>query len=401
MILKDTLRRIVKDQMEELSAIEKGTEREILNEIDVNLPYATIISGIRRCGKSTLLRQLMQKTPSFYYFNFEDPRAINFELSDFQKLNDVFLDVYGKSEHYFFDEIQNAPKWELFVRSMLDKKKKFVITGSNSSMLSKELGSRLTGRHLRQELFPFSFKEMLAFTGKTGGIEAFEEYINTGGFPEYLRYKRNEILQELFNDIIARDVVVARKLRNEKIVKEMAAYLITNTGKEFSYSSLAKLFKLGSVNSAVSFVSFFEDSYLLFTMPRFDYSFKKQLVSPKKIYSIDNGFSRANSASFSEDRGRMLENLVFVNLRRNYPRIFYFKEKSECDFVVKEKERITQAIQVCYELHEDNKEREIGGITDAMKKFKLKQGLVLTYDQEEVIDTQGKKIIVKPVWKWL
>ena len=401
MLLRETLQEIVESQREELSAAEKGVERELLGNIDVRLPHAVIISGARRCGKSTLLRQLMRKTKSFYYFNFEDPRAAGFELADFQKLGDVFSGVYGKAEHYFFDELQNVPKWELFVRSMLDKKKRFVITGSNSSMLSRELGSRLTGRHLRRELFPFSFREMLAFTGKKAGINSFEEYLQNGGFPEYLKYGKNEILQELFNDIIARDIIVRKKLREEKTIREMAVYLASNTGKEFSYNSLAKLFRLGSVNSAVSFVSYFEESYMLFTVPRFDYSLKKQLVNPKKIYSVDNGFSRANSASFSADKGRMLENTVFAGLKRRHQNIFYFKEKNECDFVVKEKERIAGAVQVCFELGEDNMEREIGGLTEAMAKFKLKEGLILTYNQEDTLKLKGGKITVKPTWKWL
>ena len=401
MILRETLGKIVESQRADLSAMEIGTQREILKIVDVGLPYATIISGIRRCGKSTLLKQLIQKMPSFYYFNFEDPRIAGFELVDFQKLNEVFEELYGPAQHYFFDEIQNIPKWELFVRAMLEKKKKFIITGSNSSMLSKELGSRLTGRHIRQELFPFSFKEMLAFRGKKASITAFEEYFQQGGFPEYLKYKKNELLRELLNDIIARDIVVRHKLRNEKIIKEIAVFLLTNTGKEFSYNSLAKLFNLGSVNSAILYASYFEDSYLLFTVPKFDYSMKKQLVNPKKIYSIDNGLSKVNSASFSADKGRMLENTVFVHLKQKYHDIFYFKEKNECDFLVKEKEKITKAIQVCFELSEDNKDREIQGILEALKKFKLKQGIILTYNQEDTIKTQNKKILIKPAWKWL
>ncbi|HZX34031.1 MAG TPA: ATP-binding protein, partial [archaeon] len=230
---------------------------------------------------------------------------------------------------------------------------------------------------------------------------SFEEYLQNGGFPEYLKYGKNEILQELFNDIIARDIIVRKKLREEKTIREMAVYLASNTGKEFSYNSLAKLFRLGSVNSAVSFVSYFEESYMLFTVPRFDYSLKKQLVNPKKIYSVDNGFSRANSASFSADKGRMLENTVFAGLKRRHQNIFYFKEKNECDFVVKEKERIAGAVQVCFELGEDNMEREIGGLTEAMAKFKLKEGLILTYNQEDTLKLKGGKITVKPTWKWL
>ncbi len=401
MILKETLRQVVKSQKSELLRFEYGVERENLNEIDLKLSFAIVLSGIRRCGKSTLLHQLIKKTTNYCYFNFEDTRLINFEPEDFEKLNDIFMEDNQECEYYFFDEIQNAPKWEIFVRAMLDKQKKFIITGSNASLLSKELGTRLTGRHLRYELFPFSFKEMLVFTNKKPCIESFEEYLNKGGFPDYLKFNKSEILQELLNDIIARDIIVRHRLREAKTVKDMALYLLTNVGKEFSYNGLKTLFNLGSTNSALSFVSYFEDSYLLFTIPKFDYSLKKQLVNPKKVYAIDNGLSNVNSASFSLDKGRMLENIVFLHLRRKYKEIFYFKEKNECDFLLKEKNQIISAIQVCYELHEDNKKREIDGIIEPITKFDLKDGLILTYNQEDDFNIAGKKILVKPVWKWL
>ncbi len=401
MILKDTLKAIVKSQKYSLSSFDKSLEREKLNQIDLDIPFALVISGIRRCGKSTLLNQIMKKIKGLYYFNFEDPRAVNFELEDFQKLDTIFIEEYGIQEYYFFDEIQNVEKWELFVRAILDKNKHVIITGSNASLLSKELGTRLTGRYIRYELYPFSFKEFLKLTNKGASINSFEEYFAKGGFPEYLKVNRVEILQELLNDIISRDIAIRHKIRNIKTLKEMALYLLTNVGKEFSYNSLKNVFNLGSTNSAIAFVSYFEDSYLLFTVPKFDYSLKKQLVNPKKIYSIDNGLSNVNSASFLEDKGKMLENMTFLSLRKQYKDVFYFREKNECDFVVKEGTRITKAIQVCYDLNEDNKEREIKGLIEAMSKFNLNRGLILTYNQDDEINVRGKKILIKPLWKWL
>ncbi len=401
MMLKETLRSVVKSQKSELSLFEDGIEREELDKVKIDLPFVLVVSGIRRCGKSTLMRQLMKKTKNFYYFNFEDPRVVDFTIDDFQKLNEVFLEEYGGEGYYFFDEIQNVPKWELFVRSLLDKKKHVMITGSNASLLSKELGTRLTGRHLRNELFPFSFNEFLKLVNKQPSIKSFEEYFLKGGFPEYLKVGRAEVLHELLNDIIMRDIAVRYKLRNLKTIKEMALYLLTNVGKEFSYNSLKRIFSLGSTNSAISFVSYFEDSYLLFTVPKFDYSLKKQLVNPKKIYSIDSGLSAVTSASFSEDKGKMLENVVFINLRKKHRDIFYFKEKDECDFVIKNGAKISQAVQVCYILNEDNKERELNGLIETMEKFNLREGLILTYNQEDEIKLKGRKIKVLPVFEWV
>lgn len=401
MILKETLRQVVKAQRADLEAYDYGIVREELDKIDIKAPHAVIITGIRRCGKSTLLHQLLKKFPNFYYLNFEDTRIANFEPSDFEKLDEIFNEEYGKSEFYLFDEIQNISGWEIFVRSRLDKRKRFVITGSNASLLSKELGTRLTGRHINTELFPFSFAEMLLMTKEKPSEQSFKRYMTEGGFPEYIKYKKSEILRELLNDIIQRDIAARYKIRETKALQGMALYLISNLGKEFSYTSLKKIFDLGSTTTASSFVSYFEDSYLLFAIPKFDYSLKKQMLNEKKIYSVDNGLSDANSASFSSDRGRMLENAVFGQLRRSYKDIFYFKGKGECDFLVKERNRIKMAIQVTYELTEDNKKRELDGLLEAMDTFDLNGGLVITYNQEDRFIIDKKDIIVMPAWKWM
>jgi uncharacterized protein len=399
-LLKETLKEIVKSQKKDLEKLTHGIPRSVTPQINLNLPFAIIISGIRRCGKSTLLRQIMKQTGGIYYFNFEDPRATGFETQDFQKLDEIFREEYGESDCYFFDEIQNVQKWELFVRGQLDKNRHFLITGSNASLLSKELGTKLTGRHLKQELFPFSYTEFLKFCAQTRCVESFEMYLHKGGFPEYLTYSRNEILQELFNDIIMRDIVVRHKLRSSKAIKELALFLLSNVGAEFSYNNLAKTFGLGSTNTAVAFVSYLEDSYLLFTIPKFSYSLKKQAVNPKKVYVIDNGFADVNSVSFSSNKGRMLENTVFLDLRRSGKEIFYFKGKSECDFVVREKTKVTQAIQVCYDLNEDNKEREIDGLMEALETLGLSEGLILTFNQEDNLIIRDKKVVVLPAWRW-
>jgi uncharacterized protein len=400
MILKDTLQQIIATQQRDIKSLNYGVPRTVASNIDLTLPFAIIISGIRRCGKSTLLRQAMKETNGKYYFNFEDPKATSFELSDFQKLDELFSESFGQEECYFFDEIQNVEKWELFVRTTLDKGKHFLITGSNASLLSKELGTRLTGRHLRKELFPFSYTEFLAFTSTKTGPESFNEYLIKGGFPEYLRFSRGEILQELLNDIIMRDIVVRHKLRSPKSIKELALFLISNIGVEFSYNNLAKTFNIGSTNSAISFVSYLEDSYLLFTVPKFSYSLKKQSVNPKKVYVIDNGLADVNSVSFSANKGRMLENTVFLGLRRTGKDIFYFKGDKECDFLVKEENKITQAIQVCSNLTEENKNREINGLIEAIEAFDLAEGLILTINQQDTLKLSGKTINIIPAWRW-
>ena len=400
-MLKTTIKKVVQAQTKELSAFDFGVKRDNLSNLKPLKGVASVLSGIRRCGKSTLMQQIKKTTPKAYYFNFDDPKGAGFKVEDFEKLDQVFSEEFGESNFYFFDEIQNVDKWELFIRKLVDNKKQVIITGSNASLLSKELGTRLTGRHLRTEIFPFSFNEFLKYKKQKPSIDSFKNYFEKGGFPEYLSQKKPQLLEELLNDIIARDIVVRQKLRERKTIKELTVYLLSNLGKEFSFNNLKKTFNLGSVNTAISFISYLEDSYLLFTIEKFDYSIKKRLIAPKKVYCIDNGFASINSVSFSEDKGRMLENIVFLGLKRRQQETYYFKEKNECDFVVRKNTKIIKAMQVCFNLNEENKNREINGLMDAMEKFNLNEGLILTYNQEDKLQEKGKTLIVKPVWKWL
>ena len=401
MIRKDILKEVAESQRKWILEFEQGIKREKFQNIKLKDSFALVISGIRRCGKSTLLSQILKKQNKFYYLNLEDPRLDGFELSDFNKVDEIFKELYGERGIYFFDEIQNIPKWEKFIRSLTDNKEKIVITGSNASLLSRELGTKLTGRHLRIELFPFSYQEFLEFSRLKPSKDSFEKFLFKGGFPEFLKKNDQEILYELLNDVIMRDIAVRFGIKNTGILKKIAIYLISNVGKEFSYNSIKRMFEIKSVQTVIDYISYFEDAYLIFTIPKFSYSYKKQQVNPKKVYSIDNGFSTTNSVSFSKDKGKMLENNVFLELRRRYKEIFYFQENHECDFVIKEKEKVKKVIQVCYELNDENQDREIKGLVEAMKEFKLKEGLILTNNQDDEIYVKGEKIIIKPVWKWL
>lgn len=400
MILKGTLLETVKSQKENLLNSDRGIEREKLKDVQLTAGFASIITGIRRAGKSTLLLQLMQKITNFNYLNFEDVRIFGFDHKDFNRLDDVFS-AEGNSNYYLFDEIQVVVGWERYVRSLLDKKKIVVLTGSNAAILGRELGTKLTGRHLKYELMPFSYPEFLKLTKQKMSYTSFEDFVNRGGFPEYLKIDNEQILQELFNDIIIRDITLRYNLRNPKLVKELALYLLSNVGKEFSYQGLKKLFNLGSVNTIISIVGYFENSYLLFTIPQFDFSYRKQIANKKKVYSIDTGLIKANSVSFSQDKGRMLENIVFTQLKRMGLEVFYFKKERECDFITRNSKKDLNAYQVCFELNEDNKDREINGLIESLNYLKQKVGCILTLDQHDELELNSKKIIVKPVYTWM
>lgn len=376
----------------------KIIERQQLKKLSLDNNFIQVISGIRRCGKSTLLHQLMNNYSEVAYFNFEDPRVLNFEVSDFAKLEEV---IDENTSVYFFDEIQNVPKWELYIRQLRDNEKKVFITGSNASLLSKDLGTRLTGRYLNTELFPFSFVEYLDFTGQNNSVSGFEQFLQNGGFPEYLQVRQAEVLQNLLKDIVLRDIAIRYNIKNTKTLLDIALYLISNMGKETTYNSLKKTFDVGSANTIMDYLSWMEDAYLLFFLQKFNWSAKSRAVNPRKVYAIDTGFIKANSLSFNSDFGRLLENAVYIHFRSNGIKMYYFREKSECDFVLFNGNDCKYAVQVCYDLNSDNQQREIRGLMEALNFFKIEEGYILTLSQKDSLSIDGKKIRIVPANEFL
>jgi predicted AAA+ superfamily ATPase len=361
----------------------------------LNAEHIQIVSGVRRSGKSTLLSLLKREyRKNIASFNFEDSRIYGFEVSDFSKLDKVIgpgVDVY------FFDEIQNVPRWEIFIRQLHDRGKKIFITGSNASLLSKELGTRLTGRYISHELFPFNYSEFLVFKKKKDSTSSIESYIKMGGFPEYLKSKNIETLQYLLRDILYRDIAIRYSIKNTKSLFDIALYLMSNVGKEFTFNSLRKAFDVGSANTISDYLHWMEESYLFFYVSKFSYSKKNSSVNPRKVYGIDTGMIQANSLSYTKDKGRLLENLVFLHLRQNQLDIYYYREKKECDFVVFKDKKIVQAIQVCEEVNTDNYQRETEGLLDALEFFSLKKGIIVTKKQRDTLKIGKLTIELIPV----
>lgn len=393
MINKLVLSEIIKDQLENILK-KQWIERD--RKIPLGTKKIVIISGVRRCGKSTLIQQKLIKTGSALYLNFEDPRLINFTLDDFPRLENIAEEA-GRSL-LLLDEVQNIDKWELYARMANEKGIPLYITGSNASMLSRELGTRLTGRYKQIELFPFSYNEFLSFFKLERNLESFNQYFEMGGFPEFLEEKDDDYLRTLLRDIITRDIAVRRKITNENQLIRLAVHLLSNTGKEFSYNNISKVLEIKSVRTVIDYCDYLRESYLIDFVPRYSTSIKKQLVNPKKSYSIDPAFAKANSLSFSKDLGRRLENFVFNKLRRDFNEIYYSKNSnSECDFLVKQNEQIVKAVQVCWEINNDNMAREINGIKDALAETGAQEGIIITNNQEDNLD--GINLI--PAWKWL
>ncbi len=401
MLKLSSVEEIIENQKERLVNNDSGLQRQLLNNLDFNLAnFALIISGIRRCGKSTLLHQLINKVPNnFLYLNFDSPKLYNFELDDFAYLDSIIKN--SKVEYLFFDEIQIINGWELYVREKLDEKYKVIVTGSNASLLSKELGTKLTGRHITKELFPFSFAEFLEFKQLEANSDSLKSYISVGGFPEYLKSENNEILKWLVEDILYRDIAVRNNIRDLDSLKKLLIYLVSNVSNLITSSKVTQFSSIKSRATVIDYFNFFEHSYLVEFVSKFSYSYKAQIVNPRKIYVIDNGLLNEITNSFSRDDGRKLENMVYWELRRKGYNLNYYNENNrECDFVAIKNNQTELLIQVCYELTLENEKREIEGILDAMNFFKLDYGVILTFNQSDKIIRNNKIIEVIPVYKY-
>jgi predicted AAA+ superfamily ATPase len=400
-MLKDVLKSILLSQQEWLIPEEKEIPREQLAKFSSLPPFAYLLTGVRRSGKSTLLKQLMRHHGSLNYFNFEDSRTAGFEVSDFRILEELFSELTASEPILFFDEIQNIPGWERFVRDAIDRKKTVVITGSNANLLSRELGTKLTGRHLDYEVFPFSYREFLAYFQFVSSADTFLSFISEGGFPGYLSLGKKEVLSTLVSDILIRDIFSRYNLRNQEIYRQIVQFLLSNTGKEISYNNLKNTFEVGSASSIMDFLHYLTDAYLMFLVPRYDTSLKVQARNPRKVYAIDQGLVNFSSVSGSPDRGRLLENAVYLHLRRSGQEVWYFKGKKECDFICREMKNTFSAIQVSWEVGQQNEKREVEGLLEAMYQLNLTEGTIITFDQEDSFVKEGKTIRLIPGWKWM
>lgn len=284
---------------------------------------------------------------------------------------------------------------------MLDQEYKVVITGSNATLLSKELGTKLTGRHLSTELFPFSYQEFLRFKMLENSAAALSYYLKDGGFPEYLKTANGNILNHLLEDILNRDIAVRYGIRDIITLKKLATYLISNIGKPVSGNNLKELFSIKSTTTILEFFSYLENAYVIQFVPKFSYSIKTQIRNHKKVYAIDLGLFTHNSIIFSNENGRRLENTIYLYLRQINKEIYYYQDKKECDFVVFKKGKIKELIQVCYELTAENIDREIDGLLEAMSFFNIMEAKIITFNQTEIFNKGERKIIVLPAWKYM
>jgi predicted AAA+ superfamily ATPase len=414
----DQVRALLLEQYDSFWGRETGIPRSRLVDLEkvAKLPHAVIISGLRRVGKSTLLLQMAHKLgkDSFYYLNFEDDRFLGFESQDANYLFQHLVELFGERKIFILDEVQNVPDWERFVRRFMDQGYKFYITGSNASLLSRELGTRLTGRYVPIELFPFSFQEYLQFTGeiipnldrlRTADVarlnSLLDRYMRAGGIPDAVKYPDLPLLRTLYEDVLYRDIAARYRLDAVYALRELAYYLVSHPAGMVSYNKLKSQFKLGSVNTIKSFVEYMQNSWLIFTMNVYDYSLKRQQIAPKKIYCVDTGLSNAVGFRFSPNTGRLMENLVFLALRQGTDKIYYYlaPDGLEVDFYLPDHH---QLIQVAQNMTDPvTRERELRALRIAVHALKAKQAIVLSSANDEDVNVDGVNVQIRSLSEWL
>lgn len=398
-------------------------------ERDLRLPQKTnkIISivGPRRVGKTFYFYQLIKNLRDkisphrILYINFEDDRILPLTFKDLDNLLEAYFELYpenkNKKIYCFFDEIQNITQWEIFTRRVYDKEKvQIYLTGSSSKLLSREIATALRGRTLTYRLNPLSFKEFLRF--KDIALEKnfaysrqrfliknlLEEYIVFGGFPEVVLEEESlkfPLLKNYYDLLVYKDLADRFSIRNTQLLKVLLKYLITNVSTSFTansyYQSLQPNLRV-SRETLLEYLSYVNEIELISFVPLFSYSLKVQQVNPKKIYCLDNGLRNAVSFKFSQDEGRLVENLVFQELKRQGEEVYYWRKKLEVDFVVKNNSKLT-AINVSY--GKELKKRETNSLLEFKKEFKQKAKELLIVTKN--LEGKEGKIKLIPLWKWL
>lgn len=414
-LLRSTLREVVQDQRARFISLPRGIERELLVEARKHYasPQVVVITGLRRAGKSTLAAQIAEDLghDNYYYLNFEDERLSGFDVSDFQALQEIFIELYRTRKTFIFDEVQVVEGWEKFVRRLSDSGAKLFVTGSNAHLLSREFGTKLTGRTSYLELFPFSFREYLRFKGIAGelsqdsngraiGARMIREYMREGGIPLALAYPELNILSDLYQDVLYRDIVVRYNLDSAKPIRDLSSFLLNNPTTLQAFSKLKQLIQVGSVTTITNYIDYLESAWLVFSLNIYDRSTRRQQLQPKKIACIDTGLISTLAVSLDSKVGRIFENLVFLELRRSFKEMHYYKTKDgeEIDFYIPERNLL---LQVCLDLSDQStRARELGSLVKALDELPGSKGIVITMEANEAVPSIDRRIEIVAAYRF-
>lgn len=399
MLLKDTIMKVLREPIHPILP-QPVIDRFIAGKFPENSREAVILKGVRRSGKSTLLHQRMEGTRQGIFCNFEDTRLFGFMPGDFARFLECVQEISPAPSSLFLDEVQEVEQWERLVRALLDQGYAVWVSGSNASLLTREVGVKLTGRHRSFEVFPFDYHEYIQFRKLKAGVASLDRFLEEGGFPGFLAAGDHALLQELLRDIVQRDIALRHGIRETRHLMNLVLFLLAHSGQPFSMQKLSKTLQIPSVSQTSAYLEYLEDAYLLQSLPKHSHSFKKRIVTPRKYYAVDNGLAAINNPQSTPDRGRRLENQVFLALRQRGIQASYDGETDvwECDFVYDD-----TALQVCWELTSSNQDRETSGLIEAVRRSKgrITQAIILTRNQSDQFEVDGQNIRVIPAWQWL
>lgn len=375
-----------------------------------------LITGPRRAGKS-VFSLLLLRGKRFAYLNFDDDKLL--KEFDEEHIMQVLKEVYSDYDYLLLDEPQNLPNWDLWVSKLYRRGYNLVITGSNSNLLSSEMASLLTGRYLSIEVLPFSLRETLEYRksnfqpalpeDKADFMLQVEDYFHYGGYPEIINNRdiTESYLKTLFDSIIMKDIVRRYKVRKVEELYQFATYMISIFTSPFTYSSITEELGLSSKTTVQKFCTYLKNCYLFFYLPRYNHKLKLMQKAPQKVYIVDNGFLSSSAFQISENKGRLLENLVLLEfIRRKYEigkNLFYYRNQSdkEVDFVVRENNVVRQLVQVCWDMsNPKTQKREIGFLMACAKDFPNGELFVITWNEQKEITMNAKIIHVIPYYKW-
>lgn len=413
--------KLQKEQLLTLTYISRAKEPFARKWLDSNV--IKVVLGPRRSGKSVFSLVLLKDRP-FMYFNFDDEVLSSAGgIATDELMKELHATYGGNVKTILFDEIQNLPSWELFVNRLHREGYNLVLTGSNAHLLSKELATHLTGRHMPIEILPFDFNEFLrakkyrvdteynTLPQQRGELlNLMENYLLNGGFPEVVvsNFDPKDYLEVLFDAVLFRDVVKRHKVKFSTQIGNLGAHLINNFANLYTVRKLLEVLNLKSATTTEKYINYLEEAYLIFSLLRYSPKSRERIKSPRKVYAVDNGFVTAKAIQHSPDKGKLMENLVFTELVKRGVKpnkdLFYYKTRNnrEIDFVVKNGTEVTELIQVCYEtITPDIERREIKALFEASSELKVKTLTVFTWDEAREVKQDNLTVQFVPLWKWL
>lgn len=423
---KSRIKEVLLDQLGDIPGIldKCRVERFIEPELHRALKDALVkvISGVRRCGKSVLAHRVLKGLP-YGYVNFDDERLADLTTADLNIVLEALLEITPGLKYILLDEIQNIEKWELFVARLQRGGYKVIITGSNAHLLSRDLSTHLTGRHKVFEIYPFSFPEYLRSRGiaapdvkvlstrsRAEMSAAFSGYFSAGGFPELPGIvDKKSYLHDLYDKILTQDIALRHGVRHIKTLKDIALYTANNYASKLSYQNVKEAYSLGSIHTVKNYLAYMQEAYLFFAVEAFSHKARERVRLPRKMYGIDTALLRSISVSGQKNEGRLLENVVYLELLRRKKQVLYYSDpqrKYEVDFVCRQSAGgAVELIQVCLDTNSaEVKERELRGLQSALSAFKnvSSGGLTLiTLDRGGIEDIAGHQVKCVPVWEWL